>query len=140
MKTWMVTAGVMLALLGAACGLSSEQQGGGSPSATTTAGLVTPPQPYGEVIGGQVVINITYLKFEPDDVEMPGDTTVIWTNNDKVPHSVTKTSGPGPDFDSGPIQPGGTFQQRFEESGIVRIEDTESSDTTMQLEVQGDDR
>ena len=140
MKTWTVIAGVVLALAGTACGSSSEQQGGGSPSATTTAELVTSPQPYGEVVAGRVVINISDLKFQPDEVEVPAGTTAIWTNNDQVPHAVTKTSGPGPDFDSGPIQPGGTFQQVFEETGTVKIEDSESSDTTMTIRVEEDDR
>jgi plastocyanin len=140
MKKATVTAGVLVALVSAGCGSSSQQQGGGSPSATTTAELVTSPQPYGEVIGGRVVINISELEFQPDRVEVPAGTTAIWTNNDKVPHSVTKTSGPGPDFDSGPIQPGGTYQQIFEETGTVRVEDSESSDTKMSIQIREDDQ
>lgn len=130
-------AAVMVLVLGtAACGGGSEQMGGGSPSATTTAQFVTPPQPFGEVIGGRVVINIKDLMFEPDKVKIPSGTTAIFTNNDTVPHSITKVGGPGSDFDSGPVQPGGTYQQIFRDMGTVRIEDDQSSDTKMQIEVE----
>ena len=136
MKKWTAMAGMGLALIATACGSSSPPMGGGSPSATTTAALVTSPQPYGEVIGGRVVINIAELMFQPDEVEIPAGTTAIFTNNDQVPHSVTQAGGPGPDFDSGPIQPGGTYQQIFRDAGTVMIEDTESSDTEMQIVVE----
>ena len=136
MRKWTAMAGMGLALTAAACGSSSPPMGGGSPSATTTAALVTSPQPYGEVVGGRVVINITELKFQPEEVEVPSGTTVIFTNNDLVPHSVTQAGGPGPDFDSGPIQPGGTYQQIFRDPGTVKIEDSESSDTTMTIKVE----
>jgi plastocyanin len=132
-----VACGAVIALGAAACGESSGQMGGGSPSATTTTTMeVTPPQPYGEVIGGRVIINIHDLEFQPDRVKVPSGTTAIFTNNDKVPHTVTKISGPGPDFNSGPIEPGGTTQQSFEEPGTVRIEDEESSDTKLTIEVE----
>ena len=136
MRKCTAMAAMGLALTAAACGSSSPPMGGGSPSATTTAALVTSPQPYGEVVGGRVVINITQLKFQPEEVEVPSGTTVIFTNNDLVPHSVTQAGGPGPDFDSGPIQPGGTYQQIFRDPGTVKIEDTESSDTKMEIKVE----
>ncbi len=138
MRKWTgsLVAVIVLVLGTAACGGGSEQQGGGSPSATTTAQFVTPPQPFGEVIGGRVVINIKDLMFEPDKVEVPAGTTAIFLNNDKVPHSVVKVGGPGPDFDSGPIEPGATYQQIFRDTGTVRIEDDQSSDTKMQIKVE----
>ncbi|MBA3895435.1 MAG: hypothetical protein H0X69_17425 [Gemmatimonadales bacterium] len=136
MKKWTAMAGMGLALTATACGSSSPPMGGGSPSATTTAALVTSPQPYGEVIGGRVVINIAELMFQPDEVEIPAGTTAIFTNNDQVPHAVAHAGGPGPKFDSGPIQPGGTYQQIFRDPGTVRIEDSESSDTTMTIKVE----
>ena len=129
--------GVALALTATACGSSSAGRWvEGAPAATTTSSLVASPTPYGEVVGGRVVINIVDLMFQPDEVEVPEGTTAIFTNNDQVPHSVTKSSGPGTDFDSGPIEPGGTYQQILRESGSVRIEDTESSDTTMTIRVE----
>lgn len=136
MRKWIALAGTGVVLAASACGESAPPMGGGSPSATTTAALVSSPQPYGEVIGGRVVINISDLMFEPDEVEVPSGTTAIFTNNDQVPHSITKASGPGPDFDSGPVLPGGTYQQIFREQGTVRIEDTESSDLTMSIRVE----
>lgn len=131
-----VATGLALALTATACGSSSEQMGGGNPSATTTAELVTPPQPYGEVLGGRVLINIAGLEFEPDILTVPEGTTAIFTNNDKVPHSVTKMSGPGNDFDSGPIQPGGTYQQILRDRGTIKIEDTENDGPELTIEVE----
>ena len=127
-----------LALAAAGCGGGSQQMGGGSPSATTTAMFVTSPQPYGQVIGGRVVINIRDLMFDPDEVEIPTGTTAIFTNNDNVPHSVTKTGGPGSDFDSGPVEPGSTYQQIFEDAGTVKIEDEDSPDTKLTIKVERD--
>lgn len=129
----------VLALTAAGCGGGSEQMGGGSPSATTTAMFVTSPQPYGQVIGGRVVINIRDLMFEPDEVEIPAGTTAIFTNNDNVPHSVTKTGGPGSDFDSGPVEPGATYQQIFQDPGTVKISDEDSPDTKLTIKVEPDE-
>ncbi len=134
-STVMVVSGALV-LSAAACGGGSEPMGGGSPSATTTAQFVTSPQPYGQVIGGRVVVNIRDLKYQPEELKIPTGTTVIFTNNDQVPHSVAKGSGPGADFNSGPIEPGATYQQIFEDAGTVQIKDELSPETKLELTVR----
>lgn len=55
--------------------------------------------------------------FSPNPIQTKVGDTIIWTNNDSVPHTVTSGTGPndpnmGKDFDVGistPISPGSTF-------------------------------
>ncbi len=96
--------------------------GGGSSSGPTAPTTLEP----GTVSEGRVVIDITELTFAPEELTIPGETQVIWTNSDDVEHGVTKTKGPGTDFDSGPIKPGGTFSQVLDEPGDYSITDTET--------------
>lgn len=57
--------------------------------------------------------------FEPRDLTVPVGTTVTWVNEDSFPHTVTKTSGAGGDFDSGEVPEAGTFENTFTEPGTV---------------------
>ena len=41
------------------------------------------------------------IQFNPDSVTVKVGGTVKWTNNESVPHDVTKEDGPGADFSSG---------------------------------------
>lgn len=119
---------VSLALVAAGCGGSS---GGGGASATTSQ----PPAPQGEVEGGRVIVDIRDLKFQPEEVDAPAGATIVFTNSDQVSHTVTKQSGPGPDFDSGPIEPGGTFSQVFRDKGTIRVVDSSRPETKLTINV-----
>ena len=63
--------------------------------------------------------------FSPNLIQTKVGDTVIWTNNDSVPHTVTSGTGPndpnmGKDFDVGiftPISPGSTFSHKFATAG-----------------------
>jgi plastocyanin len=65
--------------------------------------------------------------FSPDEIVVKKKTTVTWTNNDPVlRHTVTEGVSPAyeeppegysPVFDSGVIQPAGTFSYSFEKKG-----------------------
>ncbi len=61
------------------------------------------------------------IKFDPDSVTVKVGGTVKWTNNEDVPHDVTKEDGPGADFSSGNgnMKKGDTFEQTFKEAGTV---------------------
>lgn len=50
--------------------------------------------------------------YDPSTINVIFGTTVIWTNNDAVTHTVTSTT-----FDSGLIKPGGTFEHTFDQAG-----------------------
>jgi len=55
--------------------------------------------------------------YDPDNITvMIGvNNTVIWTNNDNEPHTVTATDG---SFDSGNMNPGATFTYTFTKPGV----------------------
>jgi plastocyanin len=109
-------------LLVAGCGGGGGGGGGGSSS-----GPYAPPfQPPCQVLEGRVVVDIRESKFVCDELTVPAETQVVWTNSDEVEHSVTKESGPGSDFNSGPLDPGSTFSQTLEKKGDYKIVDEES--------------
>jgi plastocyanin len=102
-----------LALVPAACGGDEEEGGGG--------GQAQPEQAGGG--GGKTVeVSLRDIQFQPDSVTVSKGGTITWTNEETVPHDVTKTGGPGPDFKSG--EPGGmaegdTFSHTFDAPGKV---------------------
>jgi len=61
-----------------------------------------------------VSVTIKSSTFVPDIVEISKGTTVIWTNDDGVRHTVTSISGA---FDSGNIDPGKTYSYTFNQAG-----------------------
>ena len=52
--------------------------------------------------------------FLPAKLEVGAGTTIAWTNNDEMIHSVTADDGA---WDSGLIEPGATWQHTFETPG-----------------------
>ena len=52
--------------------------------------------------------------FGVNPLVVPKGTTVIWTNNDSVPHTVTADDG---SFDSGSLSTGQTFSHTFDDAG-----------------------
>src|SRR4051794_14257767 len=108
----------------AACGGDdSNDDGGGGGSAATTS---TTEETGGGGGGGgdksaaTTTVDIKDIKFTPHDVTVNAGTTIKWTNSDQVPHTVTKTSGAGGEFDSGNVDPGSTFEQTFDAKGTVK--------------------
>jgi tyrosinase len=60
--------------------------------------------------------NVTIVDFDFDPAELsiaPG-TNVVWINQGAAPHTVTADDG---SFDSGQLEPGGTFTQLFDSEG-----------------------
>ena len=99
---------VALALAFAGCGAAREGQGqGGAQGAKSKA-----PK-------ADVTIDMRNIQFLPKSANVKVGDTVLWTNSDSVAHTVTKRSGPGPKFDSGPIKPGGTYTRTFKQAGKI---------------------
>jgi plastocyanin len=115
---------VGVAALGVAgCGKKQQPASGGGASTSTPAAFEVTKQPPGEVVGGKVVVEMKELKFNPENLTVPAGTTVIWSNTDNVAHTVTKKSGGGPDFNSGPLEPGSTFSQVLQKKGRIKVID-----------------
>ncbi|MBA3378272.1 MAG: ScyD/ScyE family protein [Chloroflexia bacterium] len=64
--------------------------------------------------GAEVAMAIQEFAFEQPTLEIRAGTTVVWTNNDGTPHTVTSTDGL---FDSGRMDEGGVFSQTFDAAG-----------------------
>ena len=61
-----------------------------------------------------ISVEIKNFIFNPDAITVPAGTTVIWTNQDSTPHTVTSTSGI---FDSGVMDQGENFSYTFQDPG-----------------------
>jgi plastocyanin len=61
-----------------------------------------------------VGVSIKDFAYDPSTITVPAGTTVIWTNLDTVPHTVTSTTGK---FDSGILGPGRQFNYIFNDLG-----------------------
>jgi plastocyanin len=61
-----------------------------------------------------VSVTIRRSMYRPTPLEIEVGTTVIWTNEDLLPHTVTATEG---GFDSGYLAQGGDFSQTFDTPG-----------------------
>lgn len=77
--------------------------------AALVIGLVAVP-----ALAATVDVEIRGGLYYPASLTVESNTTVTWTNNDPVSHTVTSTSGV---FDSGPIEENGTFEYTFTDTG-----------------------
>jgi len=59
---------------------------------------------------------IRSMVFGPKRIEIRAGGTVTWTNNDPLIHTITADDG---SWDSGPIEPGGTWSHTFTQPGEV---------------------
>jgi len=111
--------GVCLALgvHGAGCGGDDEEPSSGSGGATEE------PAGGGAADSGSgtkaVKVDMKDTTYIPQDVSVAKGGTITWTNSDGFPHTVTKEAGPGPEFDSGNIDGGATFEQKFAAVGKI---------------------
>jgi plastocyanin len=61
-----------------------------------------------------VKVSITSSGFSPAEVSPRAGDTVVWTNNDTNPHTVT-----GPGFDSGGLNSKATYSLKLDKAGVV---------------------
>jgi plastocyanin len=75
-----------------------------------------------KITKGSSNINNTQF-YAPPEVQVAAGSSVKWTNDDNVIHTVTQgkpsESANSTGFNSGPIKPGSTFVHFFDESGTV---------------------
>jgi len=81
------------------------------------AGLGLLPAAPASAAGGPAPTDATIsnFSFSPDPLTIPVGTTVQWTNDDGVSHTVTADDG---SFDSHPLSPHGTFTHTFGQAGV----------------------
>lgn len=121
---------IALALVLSGCsvhlGLSKLVGGGSAPATKTVKATHTPPA-NGTPAASGTNISINNAKYRPKNLTVTVGTTLTWTNNDSVPQSVTSDT-PG-QFDSGPLQPGGTFSYTFSQGGTFPYHSTATTST-----------
>jgi plastocyanin len=66
------------------------------------------------VMPGANEVFIQGMAFNPSSITVSVNTTITWTNKDGVAHTVTSTTGL---FDSGGINPNGTYSRQFTTTG-----------------------
>ncbi len=118
---------VALVLAMAAWLCAAATAAGPSLAATTaTAAPAAPAAPAAAV----AKVSITDQGFSPAVAIVPAGTTVRWTNNGKLAHSLS-----GQVNSAGIIQPGGTYQRKFTVPGEYQYHDGTHPDTTATLVV-----
>lgn len=104
------TAAVLLAVLLsiglAACGGGSDSGGGAGNGAEAAA-----PAKAGDAKAGDAkAVKIALFRYQPDALQVPAGTTVTWTNDDAILHTVT-SGAPG--------QPSGVFDEEMADKGAT---------------------
>jgi plastocyanin len=88
-----------------------------APARTTTSKPAAPktvPKPQARVVKTSIK-NVNYLQPR---LQVTVGTTIEWTNNDPMPHTVTATDK---SFDSGLINPGKTYRHTFTKAGTFNF-------------------
>jgi plastocyanin len=128
---------IMLALI--CCGCTTAPS---SPAASTGASSATvsvaPPGTISNAggTGATIQIRIRENSFDPNFVTVKVGTTVVWTNEDQVAHTVTYTGTGATKFDSGNLAKGQSFSNTFMAPGRYIYADTQRSFMTGTIVVE----
>lgn len=101
--------GVLVSAL-AACSTTPST----TPTPTLTGTATPTPTPTGTPTSIVNKVSIQGFAFNPSSITVSVGTTVTWTNNDSVTHTVTSDTGA---FSSGNLNPGQTFSHTFNQAG-----------------------
>jgi plastocyanin len=66
-----------------------------------------------------VAVEVVDIDYEPREVTVAKGGKITWTHTGNLPHTVTKDSGPGPDFSSETLSNGDTYEQTFDTPGTI---------------------
>ena len=106
--------------------------GTAAPAATAPAANAPAANPPAAPAGGAAVKMTDANKFDPDTLTIAKGTAVTWTNGSTMPHSVTDDPAKAANkadallpsgaaaWDSGILQPGGTFSHTFDVAGTYK--------------------
>ena len=84
-------------------------------------------------------VSIQNSTFNPGNRNVSAGTTITWTNNDNIDHTVTSGTPQNPTpgvFDSGIIPPGGTFEFTFQQAATFDYFCTIHPNMTAQITVE----
>jgi len=76
-----------------------------------------------EITEGAYLPDNAAVAYTPATIKVAAGTTVTWTNNDIIAHTVTsgttdgRSGSPDGSYDSGNVEPGQTYQQTYDEPG-----------------------
>jgi plastocyanin len=68
----------------------------------------------GSSSAGANTVSVAMMQFVPATITVTAGTTITWTNNDNIAHTVTSLTSI---FDSGTLNPGGNFSFKFSTKG-----------------------
>ena len=101
-------------------------------SAKPTPAILTPEPGTSTTGSSGVEVAIKDFAFNPPDLSIKVGTTVTWTNNDGVGHTVTSTDGV---FESGVLAKGQTFSYTFNTAGTFPYHCTPHQNMTATITV-----
>jgi plastocyanin len=70
--------------------------------------------------------DLGFSPFEPSEISIPANMTIIWFNEDESPHSVTFNDTSPEQIEAGTIAPGGFFTHKFTVPGTYDYYDSEN--------------
>jgi plastocyanin len=108
-------------------------QGCSSEDSSSTAPVTNPPPP-GSGTGVSESVTIDNFAFTPASLTINVGTTVVWTNNQNVGHTVT--SDTGDELESGLLQQGRSFSHTFNTAGVFPYHCTPHPDMKGTVTVQ----
>lgn len=129
LRTTQAWRGARAALLALLLGFVLAACGGGTPSEESPESPATGDD--GATTGTEVVISD--FAFGPQTLTVDVGTTVTWTNEDAVVHTVTADDG---SFDSGNLSTGDTFSQTFDTAGTYSYHCTPHPNMTAEVVVE----
>jgi plastocyanin len=68
----------------------------------------------------QAAVTIDNFSFKDPVITVTAGTTITWSNNDDIPHTVTADDGPPPTFRSHALDTGDHFARLFDKPGTYR--------------------
>lgn len=106
----------LMVLLGAGCNSAAPVTPASPAPADNAAGApVTITAPAAAAPKAETVpAGIINFSFQPQTLTVASGTTVVWTNNDSAPHTVTSDGG---SFGSDTLSPGASFVHTFSAAG-----------------------
>jgi plastocyanin len=130
LRRLLALAAVLLVVAG--CGASRDEGTGQGQSGTQDSSA----EQQEAAAKADVKIDMKNIKYLPAAAKAKVGDTIVWTNSDSLAHTVTKRGGPGPNFDSGTIPPGGTYTLTVRDAGKIDYVCTIHPNQTGTLTVQ----